>query len=333
MKQAINYSKDQEDGYDFGAQNEYNRVYGLQYNLLSKDDKWDGSIYYYNSDSPGKTSGHWAHGTSIRYNTRKIMAFWTHEYVAENFVAEMGYYPRTGYLTFGPMVMLKFYPKSNTISQHGPTFRANYYLDNKWEFTDKEASVNYSINFLNSSRIELGVENNFVRLDYDFDPTWQYKAGTKPLPAGSEYTYNQLNFSYMSNSRNDFSFSVRGSAGGFYNGNSTSVSGSIKYRIKPIFSMAMNYTYNSINLPDPYPQGSFWLVGPRIDLTFTDKLFWTNFIQYNQQADNVNINSRLQWRFAPVSDLFLVYTENFLPDGMVSKNKGLILKVSYWINI
>lgn len=333
MKQAINFSKDQENGYDFGSNNEYNRVYGLQYNLLTPDDKWNGSSYFFNSDTPGQTSKHWSHGTSVRYNTRKIMAFMSYEYVAENFNAEMGFFPRTGYFTFGPFMRYSFYPKSNTISTHGPGFRASYYLDTNWEFTDKDMSVNYGINFLNSSRMEIEWQNTYVKLFDDFDPTWQFEEGTVQLPAGSEYTWNTLGFNYSSNSRRDFSFRLNGEYGGFYNGQSTNLSGALRYRIKPIFSLELSYSYNKIDLPDPYPQGSFWLVGPRIDLTFSDKVFWTNFIQYNQQADNININSRIQWRFAPVSDLFLVYTENFVPDGMVSKNRGLILKISYWINI
>ncbi len=333
MKQAINFSKDMEDGYDFGSNKEYNRVYGLQYNLLSADDKWDGSSYFFNSDSPTQSSKHWAHGSSISYTTRKLMAFMTYEYVAENFNAEMGFFPRTGYFTFGPFMRYSFFPKSNTINTHGPGFRANYYMDQNWEFTDKDMSVSYGVNFLNSSRVELEWQNTYVKLYDDFDPTWQFEEGTVPLPGGNDYTWNALGVNYSSNSRKDFSFRLSGEYGGFYNGQATNLSGSVRYRIKPIFSLELNYSYNNIDLPDPYPKGSFWLVGPRIDLTFTDKIFWTNFIQYNQQADNININSRIQWRFAPVSDLFIVYTENFLPEGMVSKNRGIILKMSYWINL
>jgi len=300
---------------------------------MSTDDKWDGSFYYFNSDDPVNTSKYCAHGTSVRYNTRKLMAYWTHEYVAENFNAEMGFFPRTGYFTFGPFVRYSFYPDSKTISTHGPSFRSNYYLDTNWEFTDKEMETGYSINFLNSSRVNLEWQNIYVKWFNDFDTTRQFKEGTESFPASTENTWNGLNASYSSNSRKDFSFDIRAGYGGFYNGNATNMSGTFRYRIKPIFSLAMNYSYNKIDLPDPYPSGDFWLVGPRIDFTFTEKIFWTNFIQYNEQADNVNINSRLQWRFAPVSDLFIVYTENFLPDEMVSKNRGLIEKMSYWINL
>jgi len=85
-------------------------------------------------------------------------------------------------------------------------------------------------------------------------------------------------------------------------------------------------------LPEPYTSADFYLVGPRLDITFTDKIFLTTFFQYNNQIDNINVNMRFQWRFAPVSDLFIVYTENAYPENLYSKNRGLVIKLSYWIN-
>ncbi|MEM8970052.1 MAG: hypothetical protein AAGE93_26785, partial [Bacteroidota bacterium] len=65
------------------------------------------------------------------------------------------------------------------------------------------------------------------------------------------------------------------------------------------------------------------------------------FVQYNSQFDNVNINTRFQWRFKPVSDLFIVYTDNytaygesrFFPDTYEKKNRGLVVKLTYWLNL
>ncbi len=31
-------------------------------------------------------------------------------------------------------------------------------------------------------------------------------------------------------------------------------------------------------------------------------------------------------------DLFIVYTENAYPENLYSKNRGLVIKLSYWIN-
>jgi len=85
-------------------------------------------------------------------------------------------------------------------------------------------------------------------------------------------------------------------------------------------------------LPQPWRRTDFWLIGTKLDVTLTDKLFFTTYVQYNEQADNLNVNARFQWRYKPVSDFFIVYSENYFPQGMNSKKRALVLKVSYWIN-
>jgi hypothetical protein len=57
------------------------------------------------------------------------------------------------------------------------------------------------------------------------------------------------------------------------------------------------------------------------------------FLQYNTQTENVNLNGRLQWRFAPVSDVFLVYTDNYLPQDFSIKSRFVVLKATYWLNL
>ena len=108
-----------------------------------------------------------------------------------------------------------------------------------------------------------------------------------------------------------------------YNGTRFTVNGELYYRIQPYGSLAIVTSYNKISLPSPYNSAEFILIGPRLDFTFTDKLFFTSFVQYNNQIDNINLNLRFQWRFAPVSDLFIVYTENSFPGNYTVKNRGL----------
>jgi hypothetical protein len=85
-------------------------------------------------------------------------------------------------------------------------------------------------------------------------------------------------------------------------------------------------------MPEPYNSANLILIGPRIDITFTNKIYFTSFVQYNNQIDNINLNFRFQWRYAPVSDLFIVYTENAFPGNYQVKNRGLVVKLSYWFN-
>ena len=84
------------------------------------------------------------------------------------------------------------------------------------------------------------------------------------------------------------------------------------------------------------------LLSPRLDLTFNKKLFFTSVVQYNSQITNMNVNARLQWRFAPVSDLYIVYTDNYFTEftddpsnRFISeiRNRALVAKVTYWLNL
>ena len=101
---------------------------------------------------------------------------------------------------------------------------------------------------------------------------------------------------------------------------------------QPYVSVSLFFSYNDLLLPQPWSRNSFWLVGPKIDITFTNTLFFTTFIQYNEQLDNLNINARFQWRYKPVSDIFIVYTDNYFPETMNARNRALVFKMAYWFN-
>ncbi|MGB4958597.1 MAG: hydrolase, partial [Saprospiraceae bacterium] len=108
----------------------------------------------------------------------------------------------------------------------------------------------------------------------------------------------------------------------------------LNIRKQPYVSLNVALEYNRLVFPGKYGKQEFWLVAPQTEINFANNLFWTTFVQWNSQADNLNINSRVQWRFKPMSDLFLVYSDNYFTESaFVNKNRALILKVNYWLNI
>lgn len=105
------------------------------------------------------------------------------------------------------------------------------------------------------------------------------------------------------------------------------------YRFQPYLNLVVTTTYNDIRMPEPWGKNTFWLISPRAELTLTNKIFLTTFLQFNEQTKNVNINTRFQWRFAPASDLFLVYTDNYFPENWQVKSRAVVLKFTYWWNL
>jgi hypothetical protein len=130
-----------------------------------------------------------------------------------------------------------------------------------------------------------------------------------------------------------YTYSLSGQYGGYFaNGNRLNLAGDLGYRFQPYVNIAMSTSYNHIVLPQPWGVTNFWLVGPRTDFTFSNKLFLTTFVQYNNQQKNINLNTRFQWRYKPASDLFLVFTDNYFPSPFAVRNRALVLKFTYWWN-
>jgi hypothetical protein len=139
--------------------------------------------------------------------------------------------------------------------------------------------------------------------------------------------------SYNSGPQSFLTYGASFQYGGYYaDGEQLGFTADFGYRFQPYVNILFSSSYHELWLPEPWGQRHFWLLGPRIDLTMTNKIFFTGFFQYNEQQKNININTRFQWRFKPASDFFIVYTDNYLPNSFMAKNRALVLKLTYWWN-
>jgi hypothetical protein len=195
--------------------------------------------------------------------------------------------------------------------------------------TDRNYLITYTFNFLSTAILELGYNYIYQRMTNDFNPVGNY---TRFL-SGEEYTWNTVSFGFKSNTRKIFNYTLLTTYGGFYNGRNFNVNGTLKVRYQPYGNVSLLVDYNDVDLPEGYGDEKLFLVGPRIDLTFTDRLFLTTYVQYNNLLDNVNLNARFQWRYQPASDVYIVYTENYFPTHFTSKNRALVFKFTYWLNM
>ncbi len=311
--------------------NSYNRTGGLQFNLASEDNFWTGRVFAFRSFSDRENDGsEFSQGVELNYNRQKYQLRFDQYYVGESYIAEAGFVPRTDFFQLRPRFTYRFYPDQSSIEQHGMNLQLNsFFRPSDFSMTDRVTSLSYYITFHNLSRIEMSVNQNFVVLRNPFDPT---NTGLHFLEEGAEYNWLDAIIQYRSDTRKLFRYTLTTGYGGFYNGNRWFVEGDINYRYQPYGSVSLFASYNHLDLPDPWNEHSFWLVGPRFDITFTNNLFFTTFIQYNEQLDNLNINSRFQWRYSPVSDIFIVYTDNYFPETMAARNRGVVFKMNYWFN-
>ncbi len=310
--------------------NEFNRVVGVDYNLASPDNRWSGKFFLHHSIAPEKLEQPFAHGAELEYRSRNLRATWDHQWVGEEYSAEVGFVPRRNFFRINPEISYYFFPENPNINQHGPRASSRFYWSPESGKTDHELSLSYRIYFRNGSRLYVWSENKYTYLNNDFDPI---RKGDAVLPANTEYNYTDLNLYYTSDRRKNLYLSLRPSAGQFFNGHRYSMRSTLTYRYRQFGSVSMDFSYNRVNLPQPFVPADLVLIGPKIDMTFSRSVFFTTFVQYNNQIDNININSRFQWRFAPLSDLYIVYTDNYYSSDFSVKNRAIVAKFTYWLNI
>ncbi len=308
----------------------YNRVAGLEYNFATADNRWQGKTFYHHSFYPGADRDAAAVSGNIGYFSQYLKAAINQSWIGSDYIAEAGYIRRTGIYEITPSVSYLFYPsESERIISHGPGASFNAIFDPEFNLTDRETELSYTIGWQNKSQLSVSVGEEFVQLGTDFDPT---NTGGDKLAAGEQFHWKNAQTEFISDARKLFNYTLNAGIGGYYNGNHWYIKGLMNYRVQPYGSIGMTINYNNISLPVPYNSAKLILVGPTMDITFTDKVFLSTFIQYNNQIDNMNMNIRFQWRFAPVSDLFIVYTGNSYTENFVNKNRGLVFKLSYWFN-
>lgn len=324
--------------------NEYNRVLGAEYRLNTPGNTWIGKSNFMTSISPDGGEDSYTFFNQYTYTKRKFTLEFAQLFVGNGFNPETGFAPRKDMLLISPEASINFFPKNGAYSRGTLGFDTRFFWKpgkdgnpyiTDYGFQEFNFEPFFNVRFNNTGTLQLEANYVYLTLARDFDPTRIQKVGIF-LPGGSSYNYGDLSISYESDQRKRFSYAFETQLGTFYNGTITGLNSQITYQYRPLGFVSLDFTYNRIKLDEPFEAADLWIIGPRIDFTFTKKLFFTTFMQYNSQFDNLNINTRLQWRFAPVSDFFIVYTDNYITDpwsNFSSRNRALVAKFTYWINL
>jgi hypothetical protein len=317
----------------------YNRLIGVDYNLASRDSKWTGKLFYHRSFDNAKKDSTYSTSASLSYQVPAFNWSLLYQDIGANFNPEVGFVRRKRYKRFAPEGFYYFYPKSKIINSHGPGFDIDYQWNDLYNTTDLDVNIWYNIKLQNTASFFTRIRRDYVYLFSDFDPSG---SGGLKLPRGTGYTWNSVIINYVSNARKRVFFNFQSRLGQYYNGYRQNIDGSLNYRLQPYAVLSIDFSYNRIRLPKPYNSSDLVLLGPKFDFTFSRKVFWTTYVQYNNQINNMNINSRVQWRFRPASDLFLVYTDNYFAQSFENgdffyigapKFRSLVLKFTYWLNL
>lgn len=315
-------------------QDEFNRVVGLDYTLASKDNKWTGRSFIHQAILANDEKDSYSAGFRLSYNSRKHNITYGGNRIGENYTSDLGFLRRTGiqkhYLRYAHRLWIDSKRiRSLELSQRF------FYVDKpntNGLVTDRNQTTRAEIRFTNQSRFRAEYSRRFTYLINNFNPLGG--DDTVGLPGSTGYNYNDFQISYNSNFSKNLNYNFEASFGEFYNGSKFSIETEVALRIQPHFNGSIKVNYDKIDFPAPFSSGELLLIGPKLDITFSKSIFWNTFVQYSSQSENFGINSRLQWRFAPLSDFYLVYNDNyFASTTFVPKVRSLTFKLTYWLNI
>lgn len=319
----------------------YGRNAGTEFNYSNSKGDINAWAGYHSSFKPGITDKNkyinWGGG----YFGRSLTSFVNIDCVGANYYTDMGFVNRIinhddlldtairlGFKEIFNQNQYSIYVKDKKINKH-QFGQENFIVWNPDNTLNEENhSLSYKINFSNTAELNFKIEHNKVNLKYHTQFT-----DDAPLPPG-KYVFTQFQAECISDLRKLFSYGAAIKAGSFYNGNFQQFTAAVNYRSQPHFNLSVNFEYNKLKFPVPYGNADLFLIAPKVEWNFNTKLFWTTFLQYNTQANNININSRLQWRYKPMSDFFLVYTDNYYADPLFkNKSRALVFKLNYWLNM
>lgn len=321
---------------------DYTRNLGGEFNYISESGNWGYWMGYHASFKPERFARNGFYNAGMYLNSRNWDVVHAHSGVGENYIADVGFVRRLEnydssrdtvirlgfnqiYQDFG----YKMFPENqDVINTHRLGIENFMVWNDAWSFNQINTTFSYNIFFTNSSQI-----NSFLAYSNEYLPfPINFTDDGEDLPSGW-YEYINGGISFDSNRRKLFSYGLELNYGGFYNGTLTTMTAGVRYRKQPWGSFEVRAERNILEFPEEHGSTEIWLIGPRIEINFNKNIFWTTFMQYNTQADNFNINSRFQWRFKPMSDLYLVYTDNYFVENWGPKNRAIVLKLNYWLTL
>jgi hypothetical protein len=325
--------------------NKSGRDAGIETNFTSGSGVWSEWNGYHLSWKSGITKNRSYLQSGVMYSGRHLNLFTDLYSVGTNYYADMGFTPRLinydavkdtsirlGYEQWHSEATYIFYlAKSKSISDI-QLQAESFLIDNPgYTFNTCNQFARFKIDFKNTAFISFQTAFNSLKLLF---PTRFFSDTNLPALPLTHYQYNQYTFSASSDTRKIFVFTTSLTTGGFYNGIYDQLVSALLFQLQPHFNITISAEYDHIKFPSPYGRGEFLLLSPHLEIGLTTKLSWTTYIQYNTQVNNININSRLQWQFKPLSNLYIVYTSNYMITPVTGNlNRSLVLKLNYWFNL
>lgn len=225
-----------------------------------------------------------------------------------SFDPAVGFVERTGFRRLQPSI--GYEPLINSIDwirelEWGIRFEHLTDLDFKL-LTQQLSFELLGVTFETGDEFALELSRNFERLEEPFDIK---RDGTIIIPPGS-YTTWTAEIGAETAAYRRISAGAEFEYGSFWSGTSWQLGFGFNIRPLPGFRLTPEYIHTDINLAE----GNFSTDLLRFEgnFDFTNNIFITTNLQFDNLSELLGLNTRFRWIIRPGSDLFLVYNHNWL---------------------
>ncbi len=300
----------------------YNRSYGVDANVQLAQNLLLSSYWARTDDSSPVGSD----GNIGMFQAAYRDAFWDisglFKHVGDGFAPETGFIDRTAVRRYFATVGVHPRVLRLGIREVNPYVDFDTYTNLSDAVETRSLEAGTIVSLMMGGRVTATVANRYERL-FEETPI----AGVPVSPGTYEWVEPSVGLSTPGNLPLFLSGSFRW--GDFYDGTRSSLTGELTFRPNPHVSVEVGLQRNDLELGSEAFTADLYSAGVRLALN--TRVFFFTFVQYNESTDELITNARFNLIHAPLSDVFLVYTERrSLADLVVDPvvERGITLKVT-----
>jgi hypothetical protein len=302
--------------------NGFNRAYGVDANV-----------------SVGQNtllSGYWARTDELiptggDHNIGMVQAAWRSpfwnvsglvKHVGDGFNPETGFIDRTSVRRYFATVGVHPQVMSFGVREINPYIDTDFFTDLGGRLETRSVEAGAVVSLLSGGSLTLSVADRYERL---FEDT---PIGGSTVATG-EYDWLEPSIRLATSGNRSIFGTVSVAWGDFYDGRRQSISGEVTFRPNEHVSLEVGAQHNDLELGG----SSFTadLFSTSLRYARDTRTFFLAFAQYNESTEELIANARFNLIHAPLSDVFLVYTERrSLASGVGAPvlERGVTLKVT-----
>ena len=297
----------------------YNRSWGADANIRLFDVMVINS-YLTASEAPGKTSDGTAGRVSVAWRDRFWDASTFFKRVDDTFDPGMGFIRRRAVEHSFATLGIHSRRAIPHIQELNPYVEVDYITNLDRLLETRTLSAGLVVAMQPDGQFDAEVRDQYERVPKAFE----ISPGDTVRPG--PYAWREATAGYTSSGARPLSGNVRVTAGDFYDGSRRSIAIGTTWRPRYDVVVETSVQHNIVNLPQDSFDADVGYV--RVRYSWSTALFGSAFVQYNAQTKQLVTNARINLRYAPMSDVFLVYTERRNQTDGITNERSIAIKAT-----